>query len=168
MFSPVMAQPFIYMLLTIGLLIVVPIIGTVLTKNVDMRLYALCAIAPGFLVALYKKHGPTAQKYRVSAKFSVHPEGVTVAGRLIPRRDIHRVIIRNHILSEYDSSDTVYVAGAAAAAAMSYAKYQRRLAAISYRVDLEASGVARTLAGGLDETTAFALLSDVSRLLGLG
>jgi hypothetical protein len=41
------------------------------------------------------------------------------------------------------------------------------LAEISYRLDAEHGGKATTLAGGLNETTAYGLMTDVSNILGL-
>jgi hypothetical protein len=42
-----------------------------------------------------------------------------------------------------------------------------KLGPISYRVDAEARGIPTTLAGGLDEPTASAILMDVSKGLQL-
>jgi carbon monoxide dehydrogenase subunit G len=65
-------------------------------------------------------------------------------------------------------SGLVYEAGTAVAvAAVSAARYQKRIGEISYRVDAEAGGVSETLAGGVTEPVAFALRKDVSSLLGL-
>lgn len=115
---------------------------------------------------------PSARRYRKPSRFSVSGGGISVRGTQINRCDIHRVIIRNHVLSADDSSIVApwdNSAGAAAAALGGAAgrRFRNRLGAISYRVELEASGVATTLAGGLNESTAFAVLSDVSRILGL-
>jgi hypothetical protein len=41
----------------------------------------------------------------------------------------------------------------------------QKLGPISYRVDAEARGVPTTLAGGLTEPTAFAIMADVSKAL---
>jgi hypothetical protein len=42
-----------------------------------------------------------------------------------------------------------------------------KLGPISYRVDVEARGVPTTLAGGLTEPTASAIMTDLNKLLGL-
>jgi hypothetical protein len=42
-----------------------------------------------------------------------------------------------------------------------------KLGPISYRVDAEARGVPTTLAGGLTERTAFAIVADVNKTLQL-
>jgi hypothetical protein len=128
----------------------------------------LLAIAICFGISRMKQHSRWAQKYRVPSKFSISTEGISIGGKLIPREDIHRVIIRNHALSGSDSSGLMYEAGTGvAAAAVSAARYQQRIGAISYRVDVEAGGVSHTLAGGLNEPVAFAVRTDVSTLLGL-
>lgn len=115
---------------------------------------------------------PSARKHRKRASFSVSPEGISIGAKQIRRKDIHRVVIRNHVLADDDSSDVVIlhqgVVGAqVASGAAAKAKFKRKLAAVSYRVDAEAGGVSHTLGGGLSETTAFAVLSDVSHELGL-
>jgi hypothetical protein len=43
----------------------------------------------------------------------------------------------------------------------------QKLGPISYRVDVEARGVPTTLAGGLTEPTAAAIMMDVSKILQL-
>lgn len=124
------------------------------------------------LVWARMKVGPAARKLRLPSTFSVSPEGVNIEGRLIRRKDIHRAIIRNHVLSGDNSSDVITLhqgigAMHAAASGAAKAKFKGQLADISYRVDVEAGGVPHTLAGGLNESTAFAVLSDVSNILGL-
>lgn len=116
---------------------------------------------------------PSATRYRKPSTFKVSANGVSIDGKEIKRRDIHRAIIRNHVLSADDNASNfvtlhqgvgAMVGGAGASA---NAKAKGQLAAISYRVELEAGGVPHTLAGGLTESTAFAVLSDVSNVLRL-
>lgn len=115
---------------------------------------------------------PAARKFRSPSTFSVSPEEVSIDGKSIRRKDIHRAVIRNHVLSGDNPSNFITLhqgigamTGAAGAAANAKAKGQ--LADISYRVDVEAGGFPHTVAGGLNESTAFAILSDVSGILGL-
>jgi hypothetical protein len=115
---------------------------------------------------------PGARRYRKPSNFSVTADGLSVDGKQIQKRDIHRVIIRNHILSDDNSQDAVYLQSGAMGALTTSAmakkrKSIRKLGAVSYRLDVEAGGVSHPLAGGLNETTAFAVLSDVSDILGL-
>lgn len=118
------------------------------------------------------KVGPAARKHRLPSTFSVSPEGVSIEGRSIRQKDIHRAIIRNHVLSGGNPSEVITLhqglgAMHAAASGAAKAKFKGQLADISYRVDVEAGGTPHTLAGGLNESTAFAVLSDVSGILGL-
>lgn len=126
----------------------------------------------GALIWARMKIFPQARKYRSASTFGVAPDQVTVDGRTLLRQDIHRAVIRNHVLAGDNPSTFVTLhqgigalTGAAGAAAN--AKFKGHLADISYRVDVEAGGVPHTLAGGLTESTAFAILSDVSSILKL-
>jgi hypothetical protein len=114
---------------------------------------------------------PSARRYRKPSKFTVSPDEVTVDGKQIARRDIHRVILRNHVLSDYVPvvvvSSPHNVIDQTDSGAKIGALHKSKLGAVSYRVDVEAGGVATTLAGGLNETTAFGVLSDVSSVLGM-
>jgi hypothetical protein len=40
---------------------------------------------------------PSARQYRNPARFTVGPEAIEVGGRRIPRRDIQRIMLRNHM-----------------------------------------------------------------------
>ncbi len=62
-------------------------------------------------------------------------------------------------------SPTLVVAGNTTVAGMNWAI--SKLGPISYRVDVEARGVPTTLAGGLTEPVAAAILADVSQVLQL-
>ena len=115
---------------------------------------------------------PAAKKYRKPYSFTVSGDGILIDGKQIKRTDIHRAVTRNHVYADSGGSDVIYlhqgVGGAAAAAgAKQKSKFFGKLGEISYRVDVEANGVPHTIAGGLTEPAAFAILSDVSSVLGL-
>ena len=115
---------------------------------------------------------PAARKFRAPATFSVSPDGVKLGGAAIRRPDIHRAVIRNHVLGGAQGSDFITLhqgvgAMVGATGAAANAKFRGQLEAISYRVDVEAGGVPTTLAGGLTEPAAFAILADVSSILEL-
>lgn len=139
-----------------------------------ISIYFALAVAAVFAALCWArmKKFPSSARYRTPSTFRVSAEGVTIDGKDIKRRDIHRAVIRNHVLSKDNATNFVTIhqgvgAMAGAASASANAKFNGQLAAISYRVDLEAGGVPHTLAGGLNESTAFAVLSDVSGILGL-
>jgi len=108
----------------------------------------------------------SARQFRSASTFSVSPEGVTIDGKLIRRRDIHRAVIRNHVFDN-DSGVITLHQGLGAMSMAANAKAKSQLADVSYRVDIEAGGTPHTVASGLEEPAAFAVLSDVSALLGL-
>jgi hypothetical protein len=113
-------------------------------------------------------HSKQATLYRTPARFRVSKTGVEVAGSNIPKDAIHRIIVRNHVLKA--AGDVIIVADPHpnsgqqnVVAGMNWAI--SKLGPISYRVDAEARGVPTTLAGGLTEPTAFAIMADVNKVL---
>jgi hypothetical protein len=144
-------------------------------------LLVLIALATGFIYgvlaagfvygAMYLlMHSKQATQYRTPAKFRVSKNGIDVNGNTIPKDAIHRVIVRNHVLQA--AGDVIIVANPNpnsgqqnVVAGMNWAV--QKLGPISYRVDAEARGVPTTLAGGLTEPTAAAIMSDVNKALQL-
>ena len=113
-------------------------------------------------------HSKQARQYRAPAKFRVSKTGIDVSGTNIPKDAIHRVIVRNHVLKA--AGDVIIVADPHpnsgqqnTVAGMNWAV--QKLGPISSRVDAEARGVPTTLAGGLTEPTAFAIMADVNKTL---
>jgi hypothetical protein len=129
----------------------------------------LCA---GFVYgAMYLlMHSKQATLYRTPAAFLVNKHGVEKSGALIPKETIHRVIMRNHVL---DAASGIIVVPSTVnnsgqnnvVSGMNWAI--KALGPISWRVDVEARGVPTTLAGGLTEPVASAILADVSKALQL-
>jgi hypothetical protein len=129
-------------------------------------------VAAGFCYgAMYLlMHSKQATQYRTPAKIRVSKSGIEVAGTTIPKDAIHRVIVRNHVLKA--AGDVIIVADPHpnsgqqnTVAGMNWAV--SKLGPISYRVDAEARGVPTTLAGGLTEPTAAAIMTDVNKVLQL-
>jgi hypothetical protein len=127
-------------------------------------------IAVGFCYgAIYVlTHSKQATQYRTPARFRVSKTGIEVNGNSIPKDAIHRIIVRNHV--KQAASEVIVVANPNVnsgqqnvVAGMNWAV--SKLGPISYRVDAEARGVPVTLAGGLTEPTASAIMMDVSKVL---
>jgi hypothetical protein len=129
-------------------------------------------IAAGFVYgAMYLlMHSKQATQYRAPARFRVSKTGIEAGGTTIPKDAVHRIIVRNHVLKaaegvivvadpHHNSGQQNVVAG------MNWAI--SKLGPISYRVDAEARGVPTTLAGGLTEPTAAAIVADVNKVLQL-
>jgi hypothetical protein len=115
-------------------------------------------------------HSKQATQYRTPAQFRVSKTGIDVGAASIPKESIHRIIIRNHVLKA--AGDVIIVADnhpnsgqQNVVAGMNWAV--SKLGPISYRVDAEARGVPTTLAGGLTEPTASAIMMDVNKVLQL-
>jgi hypothetical protein len=152
------------------LLVAIP--GTLLVLIALAESFLWGLVAAGFVYgAMYiLTHSKQATQYRTPAKFRVSKSGVEVNGTTIPKDAIHRVILRNHVLKA--AGDVIIVADPHpnsgqqnVVAGMNWAI--QRLGPISYRVDVEARGVPTTLAGGLTEPTAAAIMMDVSKILQL-
>jgi hypothetical protein len=150
------------------LLVAIP--GTLLVLLAFSAGFIYGALAIGFVYgAMYLlTHSKQATQYRTPARFRVSKSGIEVGGTMIPKDAIHRVIVRNHVRKAAESVIVVadphpnsgqqnVVAG------MNWAL--SKLGPISYRVDVEARGVPTTLAGGLTEPTANAIMMDVDKCL---
>jgi len=152
------------------LLVAIP--GTLLVLIALAESFLWGIIAAGFVYgAMYiLTHSKQATHYRTPAKFRVSKSGIDVNGTSIPKDAIHRVIIRNHVLKA--AGDVIIVADPHpnsgqqnVVAGMNWAI--QKLGPISYRVDAEARGVPTTLAGGLTEPAASAIMMDVNKILQL-
>jgi hypothetical protein len=104
--------------------------------------------------------------------FVASPSGVEVSGGpTIPRDQIHRLIIRNGVPNVGEASVVVNTgsvySGMAAGAANDRAANRAKAAHISYMVCAEHGGRSTTLGGGMTEVTAYGLLTDASKILGL-
>lgn len=126
---------------------------------------ALAFVLLTWVVAWWIRNSKNSQAYRSAAKFSVRQDGITLNGQFLKASDIHRVIIRNHLMV-----DQIFVVANSgnigAKAQIDGLGIRNQIATISYRVDVEAGGVAHTLAGGLSLTVAYAIQSDVARIIG--
>jgi len=106
-------------------------------------------------------------KYRDNSTFIVNDKGVTKSGNFYSSNDIQRILYKNHIDNfEYIALVSSRPTNAATVHGLeSYFKQNQKLAAVSYRVDIESNGKPITLCGGLTEPEAFAILSDISKIL---
>jgi hypothetical protein len=150
------------------LLVAIP--GTLLVLIALSTGFIYGLVAAGFVYgAMYLlMHSKQATLYRVPARFRVSKTGIEAGGTTIPKDAIHRIIVRNHVRQA--AGDIIMVANPNpnsgqqnVVAGMNWAL--SKLGPISYRVDAEARGVPTTLAGGLTEPTAAAIMTDVSRIL---
>jgi len=152
--------------------VLVAIPGTLLVLIAWSMSFFGALLAAGFCYgAMYLlMHSKQATQYRTPARFRASKTGIEIGAATIPKDAIHRIIVRNHVLKSAEglivvadphgnSGQQNVVAG------MNWAI--SKLGPISYRVDAEARGVPTTLAGGLTEPTASAIMTDVNKALQL-
>jgi hypothetical protein len=103
------------------------------------------------------------KEHRRASTFRVSRQGIESNGRRFATEDIHRLLLRNSLTDQELGDVQIYNAGAGAVAGMAY---RARVSQMANALTLEAGGKSYLLAGGLDETTAYGLLHEVSRILG--
>jgi hypothetical protein len=99
--------------------------------------------------------------HKAAMSFSVTPTTIVAGGRTFTKDDIHRVKIANPWFDR--AGLDVYTTSTSAAAGMVHGM---KLGELCYGLTVESGGKAHLLAGGMDRTTAFGLLSEVSKVLG--
>lgn len=80
------------------------------------------------------------------------------------KSDIHRLIVKNGLTDEEVGSPGVLIE-VPRAQAMGIA-HRLEVSRTAHGLEVETGGRGYVLAGGMDKTTAFGLLSDVSRVMG--
>lgn len=103
--------------------------------------------------------------------FVVSPEAIEALSGIIPRDQLHRLIVRNGV-PEMNATVMVHHDGSMQGAMASGAHNDRmanraKAAAVSYMLCAEAGGRSVVLGGGMDEVTANGLHTDVNRILRL-
>jgi hypothetical protein len=103
-------------------------------------------------------------KYRAPKHFAVSQRAVTVNDIVLPVADVHRLVARNHMFADVEKSGAlVYESGTTAAGGFALRTHYSKNC---WRVDVEARGTPHTLAGGLTEPEAFAIMEDMKRAMG--
>ena len=102
--------------------------------------------------------------HRKPSSFRVSPTSLEANGKTFAKDDIHRLIVKNGISNEVIPN--VAIVNPAMGSVMG-AAYRVKVARVTNSLELETGGRAYALAGGMDQTTAFGLLHDVSKVLGL-
>jgi hypothetical protein len=150
--TPASAPKFWYLIVIGGLVL----LGGLLGLGIFGFLMGGGAIAYG----LMRDQRPKEHKQPMT--FSVTPNSVIAGGRTFSKDEFHRLIIKNPWFDK--AGLDVYTTNANEAAGMAHGM---KLGELCYGLDVEAGGKAHQLAGGMDRTTAFGLLADVTKVLGL-
>lgn len=150
--SPASAPKFWYLIVIGGLVF----LGGLLGLGIFGFVMGGGAIAYGLL----RDQRPKDHKLPMS--FSVTPNAIMAGGKTFDKDDFHRLLIANPWFDK--AGLDVYTTNANEAAGMAHGM---KLGELCYGLTVETGGKSTLLAGGMDRTTAFGLLSDVSRVLDL-
>lgn len=101
--------------------------------------------------------------HRNPSRFTVTATAIEANGRTFPRDDIHRLIIKNGISNDVIPNVLIPVNTSTAMGAI----HRVNISKVTNALEVETGGKAYLLAGGMDPTTAFGLLHDVSKVLRL-
>jgi hypothetical protein len=101
--------------------------------------------------------------HRNPSRFTVSATAVESNGQTFPKDDIHRLIIKNGISNDVVPNVMFKVNTSTGMGAIQRVKVSK----VANALELETGGKAYMLAGGMDQTTAFGLFHDVSKVLGL-
>lgn len=116
-------------------------------------------------LGFYRDWRPAA--HRGPSSFAVSPAAIEWHGRTFRKDDIHRLLIRNG-MTRNEVANAFIASGARGTGAYAVSQqYRSKIATVTNALDLETGGKAYSLAGGLSETTAFGLMTDVGRILGI-
>lgn len=99
--------------------------------------------------------------HRSPSRFTVSPNAIEANGRAFPKDDIHRLIIKNGISNDVIPNIMFQVNTSTAMGAI----HRVNVSKVANSLEVETGGKAYLLAGGMDQTTAFGLLHDVSKVL---
>ena len=117
----------------------------------------------GFAVWYGLKRDIRPKGYKEPATFRVTTNSIEAGGRSFKTEDIHRLLIRNGITDQEIPFGGMREVSAAEASGMAY---RARVGQIANGLTLESGGKSILLAGGMDDTTAYGLLTDVSKVVG--
>jgi len=117
----------------------------------------------GFAIWYGLKRDIRPKGYKDPATFRVTPNAIETGGRTFKKEDIHRLLIGNGITDQEIPFDGIREVSAAQASGMAY---RARVGQIANGLTLESGGKSTLLAGGMDGTTAYGLLTDVSKVVG--
>ena len=118
--------------------------------------------AAGIWAGYFRDQRPVS--HRSPSSFRVNPTGIESNGRTFAKADIHRLIIKNGINNDEVGAPGLLIA-VSTPTAMGMA-HRAQVSVVANALEVETGGRAYVLAGGMDQTTAFGLLSDVTKVLG--
>lgn len=118
---------------------------------------------PAFFITGYLllKKDMRTKNHQNSSTFEVSANQIRVNEQVFNKDDIHRLIIQN----AYRNTPEILLTGDHSAGTGAGYDIRKANERISFSLEVEMGGRAHQLAGGMDDTTAFGLLTDVCRIL---
>lgn len=152
---PAAAPKFVYLLI-IGAVVGLIGLGMIASGGIFMILMAAFAIWYGW----FRDQRP--KDHRLPSSFRVTADQIESNGRTFKKAEIHRLILKNGITDkelpvQQWTTNRNEMAGMA---------HRAKLSTVANSLNVETGGKSHMLAGGMDETTAYGLLTDVSKVLG--
>lgn len=117
----------------------------------------------GYLMYRYYYKSKLVTYYRKPTSIKINSETIEVEGRVFKKQDINRILVRNFVDERGTDTSFQSVNASMEIGRMAEGGRMRKLRAVSYYISLEAMGQANTIAGGLQEATAFAILSEIDK-----
>ncbi len=153
--TPASAPKFMYLVIFGGFIGLLGI-GMIASGGIFMVLMAGFAIWYGW----FRDQRP--KDHKVSKSFRVTSDRIEANGSTFAKDDIHRLILKNGITDkelpvQQWTTNRNEMAGMA---------HRANASMVSNSLNVETGGKSTLLAGGMDETTAYGLLTDVSKVLG--
>jgi hypothetical protein len=157
---PAPQKKFMYVVLGGGLLVLMG-----LSFFSSAHLLSLLGIAGGGVAIWWGwTHDLRPVSHRSVSTFSVTADAIQSNGQTFGKNDIHRLIVKNGLTDEEVGIPGVLIE-VPRAQAMG-AAFRAEVSRSAHGLEVESGGRGYVLAGGMDKTTAFGLLTDVSRALG--
>lgn len=153
--TPASAPKFVYLLIIGGVVGLIGL-GMIASGGIFMILMAAFAIWYGW----FRDQRP--KDHRGPSSFRVTSDQIESNGRTFKKDEIHRLILKNGITDkelpvQQWTTNRNEMAGMA---------HRAKLSTVANSLNVETGGKSHLLAGGMDETTAYGLLTDVSKVLG--
>ena len=153
--TPASAPKFMYLVIIGG---VIGLIGLGMITSGGIFMIAMAGLAIWY--GWFRDQRP--KDHKTPSTFRVTSDHIEARGRTFKKDEIHRLILKNGITDkelpvQQWTTNRNEMAGMA---------HRAKLSTVANSLNVETGGKSIMLAGGMDETTAYGLLTDVSKVLG--
>jgi hypothetical protein len=148
-------------------------------KNPDVSSltgFAMFIASAGVVTLLFTWQDGRPASHKMTRRVHIYEDSIEIPNKIIEKDEIDRFVIRNGITKDVPTNNLSIIMAlngnqsAALGNEISNSiklDRQNKLEKICYSVEVESGGKAYILAAGMDETTAFAVLKDIGRVMNL-